>query len=1128
MWGPPLCTQLPPKPTGLPTTTTTTRVGGSQEGRPRSTGAALIAQDDPHTPAVSATVGGRRVRIVLDTAATQNLCHRKWVTQETWPTPTTTFHMATRGNTFTSTQKGRLTFEVNDCKFTCEAAIVDQLQVDIIIGYPWMAQQGAVIDTTRGCVHLGKEERQTLFFENPRNKDAPTTSPPITDIPIGDQLPEADRNEIERVLQQHCAVFSQGARVTPTTTTRHEIRLKDGIPVRTGQYRYTPEKKRLIGEQVEQMLAAGVIEPSHSEYNSPVVIVTKKNGEPRFCVDYRKLNAKTVEEYSPLPPIQESLKDLGQAKVFTTLDLRNGYWQIAMAEASKRYTAFSTPDGAKYQFRVMPFGLQGAPATFQRLMAQEVLVGYLRDFAIAYLDDIIIYSKDLQDHQRHLQLVLERVAQHGLKLNLEKCRFASTRLEYLGHVVTAEENQPQTAHLDAIQNAPVPTTRKALRSFIGLINWIRDYIPECSRILAPLTDLTSSQRPFKWTEAATQAFRTIKQAASQPLHLKRPDFSRPFFLQTDASTLGASAVLYQGDETSRAVISYASLRFREAEQRYHINEQECLAIVWAVKRYRPYLEDKPFVLRTDSRALTWLSQFKDAKSKLMRWSLLLQEFQFTVEHVPGKDNELPDALSRNPGPERTHPDLDDTDRLVPYEYQPTSAAPAEHSCLLMEGEEEEEPLFHYLQDAQQDDPELTERARQIDPAVPVEERPIVLQGGLLRQRVAGRLVALVPPAARRRVIHQYHDHYTAGHPGIDETIRVIREKYLWPHMVHEITDHVRCCRICSAFKRGPHQTPAPLRPHGPTRPFEVVSVDIIGPLTTSRAGKKYGIVVTDTFSRWTEMGPVKSADTRATVKVVEQVFQRFGYPMAIITDNGPQFTSGAWDAALRRWQTLHWTTPIYHARANPVERRNQEIKKGIRIQLEGQNPERWDEKADMVLFNMRCRQNAATGYSPGKALFGSELRRPGEWRDSTDQRPEPTDQRVRNVHANELRYRERRYAQPNAPMPIQPQIGDLALVRAHPAPGQQFGPKWLGPYPVVGLAGPTSVWVERPGAKRFKYHLDQIRLARRPREPETRPAPADPREPPPDPPTPGPSQTAGTANSGQGQTAGTTPTPPPP
>lgn len=1010
--------------------------------------------------------------------------------------------MAITGEAFTTNRKGTLRATAGEYQFQCDALEVSNLQTEVILGHPWLVENEAVLDYVRGCVHVGTQRRRTIHFDRVSRQQAPEANFETANIEVDDP---AQKAVFLSVLNDFRTVFQEGGAVASNTSTKHTIRLHDDTPVRIAPYKCTPAKKLLIATQVEEMLATGVIRPSHSEYNSPIVLVKKKDGKPRFCVDYRQLNSRTRDEASPLPPIQDSLRDLGTAKVFTTLDLLSGYWQIRMSEGSKHLTAFATPDGAAYEFNVMPFGLKGAPTTFQKLMAQDVLVGYLREFAIAYLDDVIIYSKNLEEHERHLRLVMERLEQHGLRLNLSKCHFASTRLNYLGHVVTREGNTPQASHVAAIQAAAVPRTRKALRQFLGVVNWLRDYIPDASGIMAPLTDLLATSTPFRWTEQATQAFEDVKSAAARPLFLHRPDPAKPFILQTDASAIGAAAVLYQEENGQRNIINYASLRFNPTEQRYHINEQECLAVVWGIRKYRPYLEDRPFTLRTDSKTLTWLNQYRETKSKLTRWSLLLQEFSFKVEHVPGKENHLPDALSRCPGPDGTSPCLEEADRLVPAGRTPETASDPDHAYPV----QEQEPLFHAMQDAQQVDPHCRRIARLLtedNPEAAQIRQTYTARGGYIRYREGGRELIEVPRAIQPEVLRQYHDDSTAGHPGIEETRRTIATRFHWPQMRAAVADYVRSCRLCNAFKRGPLQEKAPLRPHAPAQPFEVLSVDIIGPLTPSRQGNRFGVVIMDLHSRWTEAQAVRTVTTTTVAQCLDKVFRRFGYPMALLTDNGPQFTSVAWDAALRRWQCLHWTTPIYHPRANPVERRNQELKKGLRLQLEGQNPQRWDERLGDVLFNLRTRQNAATQSSPAKALFGYELRRPGEWRDPLDEPREPRPQRTERIHANEQRYREQRYVRPDAPIPVQPRIGEFVMVRAHLPPGRPFGPRWLGPYPVVEAAGPAAVWVERPGALRAKYHVDQIRIARL-REDEPAPPEPDQPAPPPNPePQPGPSR----------------------
>jgi hypothetical protein len=263
----------------------------------------------------------------------------------------------------------------------------------------------------------------------------------------------------------------------------------------------------------------------------------------------------------------------------------------------------------------MPFDLKGAPPTFQRLMSQEVLTGHLRNFTMMYLDDIIVYSTNHEEHIKHLQLVFERLQIHGLRCAPEKCHLGEREIVYLGHVVSTQGNQPQQLHLRQIQGAPTPKDRRSLRSFLGLCNWLRDYVPRFADIAYPLTDLLSAKKPWRWGPTEEEAFRSVKKVLAQPLMLHRPNPKLPYVLQTDASGTGMAAVLYQEDGGRRRIISYSSARFNPTEMKYHSNEQECLAVVWAIRRYRPYIEDKPFLLRADNKALTWLQTTKNGKRK---------------------------------------------------------------------------------------------------------------------------------------------------------------------------------------------------------------------------------------------------------------------------------------------------------------------------------------------------------------------------------------------------------------------------------------------------------------------------------------------------------------------------------
>ena len=354
------------------------------------------------------------------------------------------------------------------------------------------------------------------------------------------------------------------------------------------------------------MLKEGIIEPATSPWSSPIVLVNKKDKSLRLCVDYRKLNAVSEGDAYPMPHVDDLIDRLGQAKFISALDLSKGYWQVPIAEESKPKTAFITPFGL-YQFHVMPFGLQGAPATFQRLM-NRVLLGF-EDFSAAYLDDIIIFSETWNDHLHHLRQVLESLKSAGLTVKMRKCQLGMDECSYLEHVVGNGMVRPEAGKLSAIQNFPTPHSKKDVKVFLGLSGYYRKFIPDYSAVAAPLTDLTRRSAPnvVKWTEPCYKAFKKLKEILCTEPVLKSPDFRRPFILQTDASNRGVEAVLSQMDsEGTEHPVGYYSRKLLPREESYSTIEKECLAIKLGIQAFRVYLQGNPFEIQTDHRALIWL------------------------------------------------------------------------------------------------------------------------------------------------------------------------------------------------------------------------------------------------------------------------------------------------------------------------------------------------------------------------------------------------------------------------------------------------------------------------------------------------------------------------------------------
>lgn len=430
-----------------------------------------------------------------------------------------------------------------------------------------------------------------------------------------------------------------------TNMVEHDIVLKEEAPVKRMSYRIPERLLVSLKKEVDLMLSLGIIERSKSEWCNPVVLVPKKDATIRFCIDFRYLNSVSKFDCYPTPRIDDMIERLGKARYLTTIDLCKGYWQVPLAEKSRELTAFRTPWGL-YQFTVLPFGLHGAPATFQRLMDQ-VLFG-CDEYACAYLDDIVIYSATWEGHLKHLGEVLERLQSAGLTINPTKCVFAKPETEYLGFIIGNGVIKPQVHKVHALESCPLPQTRKQLRSFLGMAGFYHRFIPNFSARAAPLTDRTGSRcsNQVRWTEEAVAAFRDIQQSLGKNPVLYSPDFEKAFILQTDASERGIGAVLLQGPQGDQHPVAFISRKLLPREMRYSTVEKEALAIKWALDSLKYYLLGREFTLQTDHKALQWLQRMRDTNGRLTRWYLAMQPFRFTVEHIPGRLNVTADYLSR--------------------------------------------------------------------------------------------------------------------------------------------------------------------------------------------------------------------------------------------------------------------------------------------------------------------------------------------------------------------------------------------------------------------------------------------------------------------------------------------------
>ena len=503
--------------------------------------------------------------------------------------------------------------------------------------YPAVAGVSVVEDTSDvDAVLMSKTNQQLIDVPNLKSTQT------VEDICIGDTLSDEQTKQLKQLLGNYSDVLTDIPSVS--NLGYHGINLMDPRPIKSKPYPLPHALRKVVDDEVKEMVELGVIEPSNSPYASPVVLVKKPDGSNRFCCDYRKLNMVTIPDAEPIPDQEEIFTALAKDNYFSKLDLTKGYWQIPLAEEAKPLTAFVTHNGL-YQFRTMPFGLINAPATFSRVM-RNLLRGI--DGVHNFIDDILIHTTSWEKHLEVLKELLSRLRKANMKAKPSKCSIAQESLDFLGHRVGGGRIQPMSNKVQAIQEAPRPETKRQLRSFLGFIGYYRKFIPSFAEVAVPLTNLTKKGKPnvLEWGESEERAFKSLKSKISNHPILHIPDVTRPFILRTDASETGLGAVLLQEFDDEKFPVAFASRKLLDRERRYSTIERECLAVVWAVQKFEAYLYGREFVLEVDHEPLRALRRGKLANGRVLRWALALQSYRYRVQAIKGRENVGADYMSR--------------------------------------------------------------------------------------------------------------------------------------------------------------------------------------------------------------------------------------------------------------------------------------------------------------------------------------------------------------------------------------------------------------------------------------------------------------------------------------------------
>lgn len=874
-------------------------------------------------------------------------------------------------------------------------------------------------------------------------------------------LPSESRSKLKEVLHRYPLLFSGDKTSIGTVPgVQHTIITSETRPICTRQWPLPHATRQVIKAECDEMLEAGVIEPSTSPWLSPVVLVKKKDGSVRFCVDYRNLNSITTPDTYPLPRIDELIDDLNSTSVFTCLDARAAYWSVEVKPEDRPKTAFS--DGHRlFQFKRLPFGLATAPSTFQRTM-NVILSPVLGRHTLAYLDDIVIYSASFDLHLQHLDETLSLLCKAGLKLNLSKCNFVKDKIRFLGFEVSGEGVAPDPSKVTCIAEMNAPKNVKGVRRFLGATGFFRKHIDGYATLAAPLTRLLKKDAPFAWGQEQEAAFKSLKQKLITAPILRQPDFTREFEIHTDASQIAIGAALFQRDDVGVPhAIGYFSRKLRNAESRYPAIDLEALAVVEGVRVFDPYVYGRRFKIYTDHRPLTYVFKRKTKSPRLSRYAHDLSHYQYELLYKQGAVNHVPDLLSRPCAA-----------------VDITQMDPAK------------------LKEAQMADPLWSEVISYLqEKSLPKKRLPLALSEFELQQdvlyhtrhlpdRTIHQLV--VPQSLRAMALKLAHGPPLAAHPGVHRTYLNLRNMFYFPNMLKESRLYVQACETCQR-RRGNTQK-APLESLSAAKfPMERVSADITD-LGLSTKGFRYVLSIIDHHSRFLQLIPLRNK-TSATVTnaFLDHWVTLFGPPRYLLTDNGPEFTAGLFREVCHNLQVDHHFTIAYHPQSNGMIERTNRVVKDALAMLAEKEPRRWPKYLFTVRLGLNSSIHRSTNEQPLFLLLGRHMHFPVtntnliEFDNVEASEFQESMRKARDLATETARHAQETWARhynKASRVAFSPTIGSLVMRRIPPSVRDgPLGSRWAGPCRIVRKLGPVAFLLEdtAPPNTRRRAHINDLK-----------------------------------------------------
>ncbi|MGH9656204.1 MAG: RNase H-like domain-containing protein, partial [Bryobacteraceae bacterium] len=1003
----------------------------------------------------------------------------------------------------------------------CTLNVMDRMNHQVILGLNWLKAANVTVSYGQDMLWNGKPLQQQKDGQL-GDKSLPRIGrgllPVSTDPPQQIHSPAELRvcgvevkvgngfeGRMQAILRDCAGAFSTELKARSAAALKGaikcEVRLKDPNcrPVVSPERRRSEKDISTLRRCTEEMIKAGLIQPSISPWSSQAVLVKKvRDGvvldEKRPTWDYRWVNDLVQGDAYALPLPENMFNMLKGARFFSKLDLTKGFWQIPVEEKSRQILAMATPLGL-YEPGYMPFGYKNAPSVFQREM-ERIFRDRLWQGLIVFVDDILIYTKTEEEHEEMIRWALGRLMANEYYAQPGKCEFFKRELTVLGHVISEKGVDVQQHKVKAVQEWPALQSKKDIKSFLGLTGYYRKFIPRYSAVAKPLSDLLKEERKFDWGEEQRKAFDELKAALTSATFLAHPNPQEQYVLNTDASGFAIAAVLSQKQQDGKMhPVAYYSRKMEPAETRYEVTDQELLAIVDAVEHWRCYLEgaEHPVLILTDHRGLEYLSTKKELRNREARWIEKLAEIEFKIRYVPGPQNAAADALSRRADyQEQVAVERKDEAELI--EERPRlkitlAPLPVVKAKEAWEARAEALPFKDELRKAAAADPAYAKKVKEVEP------NDGLLRGEGLLWTADGILHVPDDQSVRSKLLHAVHDAPTGGHLGERKTLRKLQADCYWPGMRADVEDYVRGCVTCARIKPAQQVTAGLLRPLPiPHRPWEVIGIDFVGPLPKTADHHDFILSVKDQLTKQVHfIATTVNVTAKGTVKLLlEHVIKLHGLPSAIVSDRDVRFQSTLWKEIWKTWGSRLMMGSSYHPQTNgQTERANRSLETYLRAFVDKKGKD-WADWLPMAEVHYNNSVHEATGKTPFElngilwtdayslALSSPTMR---QFRAQTaedvlaDMKRAWEDARTALMAARD---RMKRTADEHR-RDVRSSVGDLVMLStAHLAKhGTKLSDLYVGPFPVVKVSqSGLSVWLLLPkeyAKLQQPFHVEKLK-----------------------------------------------------